>query len=102
VRNRVLTDTRRAYQQWEKAKEMRDLARMQLDLAREDMTVALAQNAEGRLSMSQLDQKRLEENDRWRGLYDAETQVTRTQLAILRQMGTLRAAVRESSDAQQP
>jgi outer membrane protein len=102
VRNRVLTDTRRAYQQWQKAKEMRDLARMQLDLAREDMTVALAQNAEGRLSMSQLDQKRLEENDRWRGLYDAETQVTRTQLAILRQMGTLRAAVREGSDVHQP
>jgi hypothetical protein len=75
---------------------------MQLDLAREDMSVALAQNAEGRLSMSQLDQKRLEENDRWMGLYDAETQVTRTQLAILRQMGTLMTAVREGGEASQP
>jgi len=80
---------------------MRDLARMQLDLAREDMTVALAQNSEGRLSMSQLDQKRLEENDRWMGLYDAETQVTRTQLAILRQMGTLQAAIREGDEVHQ-
>jgi outer membrane protein TolC len=102
VRNRVMADTRRAYEQWQKAKEIRDLARMQLDLAREDMSVALAQNAEGRLSMSQLDQKRLEENDRWMGLYDAETQVTRTQLAILRQMGTLLVAVREGGEASQP
>ena len=102
VRNRVLTDTRRAYQQWQKAKEIRDLARMQLDLAREDMTIALAQNGEGRLPISQLEQKRLEENDRWIGLYDAETQVTRAQLAILRQMGTLLAAVREAERAAQP
>lgn len=97
VRNRVLVDTRRAYQQWEKAKEIRDLARMQLDLARQDMTVALAQNGEGRLPISQLEQKRLEENDRWMGLYDADTQVTRAELAILRQMGTLLAAVRETN-----
>jgi outer membrane protein TolC len=94
VRNRVIVDTRRAYQQWEKAKEIRDLARMQLDLAREDMTVALAQNGEGRLPLSQLEEKRLEENDRWMGLYDADTQVTRAELAILRQMGTLLAVVR--------
>lgn len=99
IRNRVLTDTRRAYQQWEKAKEIRDLARMQLDLAREDMTVALAQNSEGRLPISQLEQKRLEENDRWMGLYDADTQVTRAELAILRQMGTLLAVVRGDSAA---
>jgi len=102
VRNRVLTDTRRAYQQWQKAKEIRDLARMQLDLAREDMTIALAQNTEGKLPVSQLEQKRLEENDRWIGLYDAETQVTRTQLAILRQMGTLLAVAREAGRAAQP
>jgi outer membrane protein TolC len=99
VRNRVLVDTRRAYQEWEKAKEIRDLARMQLDLAREDMTVALAQNGEGRLPISQLEQKRLEENDRWMGLYDADTQVTRAKLAILRQMGTLLAVVRAAGVA---
>lgn len=102
VRNRVITDTRRAYQQWQKAKELRDLARMQLDLARQDMSVALAQNEEGRLPISQLEQKRLEENDRWMGLFDAETQVTRAQFAILRQMGTLMAAVREAGAARQP
>ncbi len=102
VRNRVITDTRRAYQQWQKAKEIRDLARMQLDLAREDMTIALAQNGEGRLPISQLEQRRLEENDRWIGLYDAETQVTRAQFAILRQMGTLLAVVRGTGGVPQP
>ncbi len=93
VRNRVLTDTRRSYEQWKKAESIRNLSRMQLDLAREELTVLLAQNGEGRIPMSQVEQARIEESNRWIGLFDSETQVTRAKLAILRQMGTLMAAV---------
>jgi outer membrane protein len=96
VRNRIITDTRRSYQQWKKAESFRDLARMQLDLAREQMTVFLAQNAEGRIPIRTVEQARLEESDRWIDFYVAETQVKRSQLAILRDMGTLLAAVRAS------
>jgi outer membrane protein TolC len=94
VRNRIISDTRRSYEQWKKAENMRNLSRMQLDLAREELTVLLAQNGEGRVPMSQVEQARLEEGDRWIALYDAETQVTRAKLAILRQTGTLLAVVR--------
>ncbi|HTU46148.1 MAG TPA: TolC family protein [Bryobacteraceae bacterium] len=94
VRNRILTETRRSYEQWQKAESIRDLYRMQLDLAREDLTVLLAQNGEGRVPMSRVERARVEESDRWIALYDAETQVTRAKLAILRQMGTLVAALR--------
>jgi outer membrane protein len=93
TRNRIIADTRRSYQQWQKAEEIRNLARMQLDVAREQLTVLLAQNGEGRVPMSRVEQARLEESDRWIGLYEAETQVSRAKFAILRQTGNLMAAI---------
>ncbi len=93
TRNRIISDTRRSYQLWKKADEIRNLSRMQLDLAREELTVLLAQNGEGRVPMSRVEQARLEENDRWIALYEAETQVVRAKLGILRQTGNLMAAV---------
>lgn len=94
VRNRIISDTRRSYQQWQKAASIRDLTRMQLDLARENLTVLLAQNGEGRVPLRAVEQARLEENDKWIALFEAETQLTRTKIAILRQMGTLVASLR--------
>jgi outer membrane protein TolC len=94
VRNRILSDTRRSYEQWQKAQKMRDLSRMQLDLAREEVSVLLAQNSEGRVPIERVEQARLEEGDRWIDFYNAEAQVARTKFAILRQTGTLLAAVR--------
>ncbi len=102
ARNRIITETRRSYEQWKKAESFRDVVREQLDLVREDLTVALAQNGEGRVSLKEVEQKRLEESDRWIDLYDAETQVTRAKLAMLRQTGMLLAAVRGEHGAPQP
>ncbi len=102
LRNRILTDTRRSYEQWQKAQSLRDLARMKLDLGREDLTVKLAQNAEGRMPLRQLEQARIEESTLWMQLYDSETQVTRAKLAILRQTGTLMAAVGNTQGGTQP
>jgi len=99
LRNQILADTRHCYEQWQKAESLRNLARMQLDLAREDLTVRLAQNAEGRVPIRELEQARLEESNRWIAVYEAEAQVTRAKLAILRQMGTLMADVRAGEGA---
>ena len=94
VRNRILSDTRRSYEQWQKAQKMRDLSHMQLDLAREEVSVLLAQNSEGRVPIARVEQARLEEGDRWIDFYNAEAQVARAKFAILRQTGTLLTAVR--------
>jgi len=102
TRNRIITETRRSYQQWKKAESMRDLVRMQLDLAREQLTVFLAQNAEGRVPIRTVEQARLDESDRWIDFYQAETQVKRAQLAILREMGTLMMAMRAGPEERQP
>jgi outer membrane protein TolC len=94
TRNRIIADTRRSYEQWKKSENIRDLSRLQLDLAREELTVLLAKRDEGQVPMSRVEQARLEEGNRWIALYDAETQVTRAKLAILRQTGTLLAVLR--------
>ena len=94
TRNRIISETRRSYELWKKAENIRDLSRLQLDLAREELTVLLAKQGEGQVPMSRVEQARLEESNRWIALYEAETQVTRTKLAILRETGTLLAVVR--------
>ena len=102
TRNRIVSETRRSYEQWKKAESLRDLSRMQLDLAREELTVLLAQNSEGRTPLSRLEQARLDESTRWMTLYEAETQVSRAKLAILRQTGALLASLRETPAALHP
>ena len=102
TRNRIIAETRRSFQQWEKAANIRNLTRMQLDLAREQLSVLLAQSNEGRALLSRVEQARLEESDRWIALYEAEIQVTRAKLAILRQTGTLLLAVRSGERVAQP
>ena len=94
TRNRIISDTRRSYELWKKAENLRDLSRMQLDLAREELTVLIAKQGEGQVPMSRVEQARLEEGNRWIAFYEAETQVTRAKLAILRETGTLLAVLR--------
>ena len=101
VRNRILADTRRSYEQWEKARSLRTVARMQLDFAREELTVLLAQNGEGRASLSKVEEARLEESNRWIVFYECDLQEIRAKLAILRQTGTLMATVRAGNPAVQ-
>ncbi len=99
LRNQIIANTKRSYQQWEKAKTLRDLTREQLELARQELTVKLAQNGEGKLSMSDVEQARVDEENRWVGLYAADAQVTRAKFAILRQMGALYSSVRAADHA---
>jgi len=95
IRNKIITDTHRGYEQFKKAESIRDLTRMQLDLAREQLTVLLAQNEEGRTPLDEVEKARLDESEKWINFYDAETQVTRAKLAILRDMGTLVASIQK-------
>ena len=93
VRNRLLADTRRNYDLWKKAQTMRRLARLQLELAREELTVKLAQNGEGRVPLNEVEQARMEEGNRWIAFYEADLQAVRAKLAILKQTGNLLESV---------
>jgi outer membrane protein TolC len=97
LRSRIVSNTQRDYQQEQKAEQIQKLARMQLDLAREQVSVLLAQYNEGRVPMSRLEQARAQESDQWIALYDSEAQVIRAKLAILRETGTLIAAIQDNA-----
>ncbi|MGA7410947.1 MAG: TolC family protein [Bryobacteraceae bacterium] len=102
TRNQISMNTRRSYQQWKKAEGARAVAQMQLELAREDLSVLIAQMTEGRALLSRVEQARVAENERWIQLYTAEIQLQRARLAVLRDTGTLIAALRAEPQAQQP
>lgn len=94
TRARVESDARGAWQRLKDAEAGQDLARMDLELAREQVTVLLAQLEEGRANMQQLEQARSDEQEKWLSLYDAAAQVERLRLNLLRQVESLTATLR--------
>ncbi len=93
-RSHVALEARRLYREATQTEAARELARMELDLARESLSVMLARLDEGRVRLSQVEEARLEESRRWEAYYDAQTASDKARLALLRQTGGLLAALR--------
>lgn len=94
VRNRTTHETRRAYQQLALAQKGQDLAKLTLELSREEVNIGLARFTEGRLSAKELEETRVNENERWIAFYDAQHRVERARIDLLFQAGTLLAVLR--------
>lgn len=94
TRNRIELDTQRSYQEMQKASSARDVARLDLDYAREQVSVLLAQVEEGRATQQRVDDARLVEQEKWIAYYDAQHALEKARLDVLRQTGTLAAALR--------
>lgn len=94
TRSKIRDDVRRAYQDEKHAEAMRDVAKDDLDLAREQVNVDLAQNEEGRLAMSALEQARAAEDEKWLAYFDAQRLAERARLNVLHQTGTLVTALK--------
>ena len=82
--------------------QVRDLARQQLDLAHEDLSVLLSRYAEGREILSNVEKARTAENERWLAMYEAEVQLQRAKLGVLRQLGDLMATLRSAPSEPRP
>jgi outer membrane protein TolC len=93
ARDRITVETRRNFQLLKKAEMARDLAKTDLELTREQLSINLAQMQEGRAAMSDIEQVRSVEDEKWIAFYDAQLAVERAQLTLLHQTGTLLAAV---------
>lgn len=94
ARNRIQLDTQKSYQDLQKANAAENVARLDLDYAREQVSVLLAQLGEGRATEQQVDDSRLNEQEKWIAFYDAQHAVEKARLSVLRQTGTLLAALR--------
>lgn len=93
-RRRVESETRQAWQKIRDAEAARELARMDLDVAREQVSLTLARVEEGRASLRDLEQARFQEQERWILFYDAVHDLELARLELLRRTHTLEAALR--------
>jgi outer membrane protein TolC len=94
VRNRIQLDTAKSYREIQRAASAQEVARLDLDYTREQVSVLLAQLGEGRATEQQVDNARLTEQEKWIAFYDAQHAVENARLDVLRQTGTLLAALR--------
>jgi outer membrane protein TolC len=93
VRNRIAANLQQAYRDVAKAQSASEVARLDLDVAREQISVDLAQMQEGRLAMRVLEEARVVENAKWIALYEAQYAIEKARFSVLRLTGQLAAAV---------
>jgi len=94
TRNRITADTHQSYREVRNAEAQRDVARLDLDVAREQLSLNLALLQEGRILLSQVEESRIAESGKWIAFYDAQYGVERARWNLARQTGDLLAALR--------
>jgi outer membrane protein len=93
TRNRIELDTQKSYLDLQKTSSALEVARLDLDYARDQVSLLLTQLGEGRATQQRVDDARLNEQEKWIAFYDAQHAVERARLDVLRQTGTLMAAL---------
>lgn len=92
LRNKRETLELNVRQQSRQAREMdvlREVARLEMELAQENVRVLQAQFQEGRLGLRELEKARLEEHEKWLAFLDAEFQQQKAHLELLRTTGRI-------------
>ncbi len=79
----------RAYESVREAESQTKLARMELDYARENLSVLLAQFEEGRLAIDPVERARVIESSAWQRLYESQYELHKATLALLHTTGDL-------------
>ena len=93
TRQRISAETRAAWDRVHEADSARDVARLDLDVARQAVNDLLAQTEEGRASLRQLEEARYLENEKWLGFYDARYAAERARLELLKATTSLLASL---------
>jgi len=93
TRDRVAVEARKGFQDVKRAQSAREIAKMDLDLTRKQISIALSQMEEGRASLRQVEDLRVAEIEKWTAFYDAQNVLEKAKLALLRQTGSIVAAL---------
>ena len=94
TRNRIELDTQRTYFEMKKAAAARNVARLDLDYARDQVSLLLTQLEEGRSTQQRIDDARFTEQEKWIAYYDSQRELEKARLDVLRQTGTLVEALK--------
>jgi outer membrane protein TolC len=95
TRVRITADLQHAYREIHRAETAQRFARADLDLARDQLTLDLTRYDEGQVTMAQVEASRAAEQEKWIVYYDAQHALEVARITILRQTGTLVAALRQ-------
>jgi outer membrane protein TolC len=93
TRDRIASDIQQSFRDVKKAATAAQVAGLDLDVSREQLSVVLAQMQEGRATLRQVEEARVEENAKWIAFYDAQYTVEKANWNMLRLSGGLIAAV---------
>jgi len=93
ARNQISADLQHAFRDVRKAEMAAEVARLDLEMAREQLSVNLAQMQEGRLTLRQVEEARVAENGKWIAFYDAQYAVEKARWGVLRLTGDLVPAI---------
>jgi outer membrane protein TolC len=89
TRNQIDANLQTAFRDVKKTETAAEVARLDLEVAREQVSVDLAQMQEGRLPVSQLEEARIAENGKWIAFYDAQYALEKARWNVLRLSGEL-------------
>lgn len=89
TRSRIASDVQQSFREARRAAGAADLARLDLEVAREQLSVNLAQMQEGRLGLREVEQARVAENQKWIAFFDAQYAAEKAKWNVLRLTGQL-------------
>ena len=98
ARNKISSDLQASFREVKKTETAAEVARLDLEVAREQLSVNLAQLQEGRVTLRQVEESRVIENDKWIAFYDAQYNIQRARWNVLRLTGTLAATIQTVSE----
>lgn len=94
ARRRIAVETRREFERVQTAEAAAEVARQDLDLARENLSIVLARLEEGRAALRDVEAARYLENEKWLAFYDAHYALEAARFRLLGRTGTLLAQLR--------
>ncbi|MGA9626299.1 MAG: TolC family protein, partial [Bryobacteraceae bacterium] len=97
-RNRLASDLQQAFRDVKKAQTAAEVAGLDLDVAREQLSMDLAQMQEGRAPLRQVEEARIVENHKWIAFYDAQYALEKAKWNVLRWTGEVEASVEALPD----
>jgi outer membrane protein TolC len=93
ARARIEGEARTAWREVQDAGLAREVALADLEIAREQVSLLLAQLEQGRATIQQLEQARVRENECWQALLDARAGAERARYVLLRRANRLLASL---------
>lgn len=93
TRSRITADLQHAYRDIRRTETAQKLARADLDLAREQLSLDLTRYDEGQVTMAQVEASRAAEQEKWIVYYDTQHALEVARLTVLKQTGSLLASL---------